>query len=219
MNFKRAALCTIVAMLAVVLVYPTDGLRAQSSGIGVEVTPTFGYMFGGKLRGYNGEIDVGDAFSYGVTVSKEVAPGTLAEFSWSGMHAESRLRDFYDFTTDENFDMKVNYYLLGVTQYWQAGSDNIFPYGLMSLGASSHEVSNSVNIANSTEWLFSMGFGLGAKIFLSERIGIRLQGRFLMPVMWGGVNLWCGTGGCGTGVSVTSGMLQGDLTGGLIFKF
>ena len=183
------------------------------------MTPTFGYMFGGKLRGYNGEINVGDAFSYGITVGKEVAPGTVAEFSWSGMQAESRLRDFYDFTVDENFDMKVNYYLLGVTQYWRSGADNILPYGLMSFGASSHEISNSVNIANSTEWFFSMGFGMGAKILLSDRIGIRLQGRFLMPVMWGGGSFWCGTGGCGAGLSVTSGMVQGDLTGGLIFRF
>lgn len=218
---KSLTTLALSVTLTLMLCLPTQVAYAQpeDANIGLELTPTFGFMFGGRLRGYDGEINVEDGFTYGVTLSKAIRPGTWVEFNWNGMHTMARYRDYFEFTNDENFDMNIDYFLISSTQYWRSGSDNILPFGTIGVGASVHTIENSVNFYDGSEWFFSMQFGLGAKIHLNKRIGIRLQGRMLMPVTWGGVNLWCGTGGCGTGVYTTSSILQGDLSGGLIFRF
>ena len=220
-TFRIGGKVVLIAALAFVLSLPAQEAWAQpeNANIGLELTPTFGYMFGGRLRGYDGEINVDDGFTYGVTLSKAIRPGTWIEFNWNGMQSMAQYRDYFEFTNDEQFDMVVNYFLISSKQTWRTGTDNIRPFGTIGLGASVHTIKNSVNFYDGDEWFFSMQFGLGTNIDLNERIGIRLQGRMLMPVMWGGVNLWCGTGGCGTGVYTTSSILQGDLSGGLVFRF
>ncbi|MBI2794819.1 MAG: hypothetical protein HYX66_09260 [Ignavibacteria bacterium] len=54
----------------------------------------------------------------------------------------------------------------------------------------------------------------GAKLFISDRIGLRLQGRLILPIYFGSLAFYCSGGGCGTGVSGT-GTLEGELSGGL----
>lgn len=59
-----------------------------------------------------------------------------------------------------------------------------------------------------------MVFGGGVKIFPSERIGIRLAGHLYSTIISGGTGFWCGTGGCGVGLSGW-GVWQGDVSVGL----
>jgi len=53
-------------------------------------------------------------------------------------------------------------------------------------------------------------------IWFSDRIGIRLQGRLLMPLYFAGAGVYFGSGGSGLSVGAGSTILQGDLTAGLI---
>ncbi len=215
--YKRSCLFTMIGMMIYFLCLPTSALEAQPEGYtGFEITPTVGYMFGGKLRGYNGELNISDEFSYGIRLSKALNYGTAIEFSWSSMQAEATLRSFYE-SSGERFDMGVNYFLLGVSQAWE-GSDAVQPFGIMGLGASVFSAKGNESVASGDEWFFSAEFGLGVKVHISDFIGLRFQGRFLLPMMWGGAGLWCGSGGCGGGYYTTSAILQGDLSVGLIFK-
>jgi len=66
----------------------------------------------------------------------------------------------------------------------------------------------------SNETFFSMVFGGGVKIFPSERIGIRLAGHLYSTILSSGSGFWCGTGGCGVGLSGW-GFWQGDVQAGL----
>ncbi len=52
----------------------------------------------------------------------------------------------------------------------------------------------------------------------SERVGVMLRGRLMMPMYFGGVGIYAGTGGAGVGVSSVVAPLQGDFNGGLIIK-
>ena len=52
----------------------------------------------------------------------------------------------------------------------------------------------------------------------SEKVGIRLQGRLLMPMYFAGVGLPAGTGGGGVSVNSAIPILQGDLTAGLVLQ-
>ena len=82
-TFRIGGKVVLIAALAFVLSLPAQEAWAQpeNANIGLELTPTFGYMFGGRLRGYDGEINVEDGFTYGVTLSKAIRPGTWIEFN------------------------------------------------------------------------------------------------------------------------------------------
>jgi hypothetical protein len=65
---------------------------------------------------------------------------------------------------------------------------------------------------------FAMGVTGGMKIMFSDRVGIRLQGRLLMPTYFAGVGFYVGTGGSGLSMNAGSVMFQGDFQGGLVFS-
>ena len=56
----------------------------------------------------------------------------------------------------------------------------------------------------------------------TDKIGIRAQGRFLIPITFSGAGMYCGIGTGGSGCSIgTSGwgtILQGDISGGLVIR-
>jgi hypothetical protein len=45
-----------------------------------------------------------------------------------------------------------------------------------------------------------------------------LRGRFMMPMFFGGIGFYAGTGGSGLSLNSYAGIVQGDFNGGLIFK-
>jgi len=58
----------------------------------------------------------------------------------------------------------------------------------------------------------------GIKINASEKVGIRLQARLLMPLWYSGTYFTVGTGGAGYGVSGGIYGVQGDFTAALVIK-
>ena len=64
---------------------------------------------------------------------------------------------------------------------------------------------------------FAWGIKAGVNIWLSDKIGLKLQGGLLSAVQSVGGGLYFGTGGAGAGVSGYSTFYQWTLGGGLIF--
>ena len=147
-NNKNPWLFAIVGMMISLLWPPEQNLLRHSPRDiqALRIAPMVGYMFGGKLRGYNGELKLSDEFSYGVRLSKALNYGTAIEFSWSSMQSEATLRNYYGSNT-ERFDMGVNYFLIGATQAWE-GSDQVQPFGLLGIGASVFSAKENEEIAS-----------------------------------------------------------------------
>lgn len=107
------------------------------------------------------------------------------------------------------------------TNYLQAGTiktfrrDAIAPFlgGNVGLGWFSSDITGS-----STSVFFTVSGVGGAKIYLTDHIGLRLQGRLLMPIFWGNIGFYCGGGGCGAGAGGT-GTVEGELSGGVFVSF
>ncbi len=210
-NYKKF----LIAAITFLLVIPFES-SAQGK---FEITPFAGYMFGGRIRFYEGDLRVEDNVNYGVALSTAVRPDVKIEFSWSQMQSSASFKPIYGYDDlKRSFDVNVNYFQVG--GIWEMDKGKLRPYGLFSLGATWFDAKDSTI---EDDWRFSVALGGGAKIWLSDRIGIRLQGRFLIPMYFSGAGIFCGigTGGSGCGVSVGTGstILQGDLTAGLIFAF
>ena len=108
--------------------------------------------------------------------------------------------------------MTAHYFQIGVLNEMQQGQ--VVPFGIVSLGAAIFEPDKATL---TTEWFFAASLGIGAKVFLSDRLGLRFQGRLLLPMRFAGGGLWCGTGGCNIGVGSSTSFVQADLQAGLIF--
>ena len=204
---------TAIIALAFLLVTP-ETISAQGK---IEITPLVGYQFGGKFRMYEGDLKIKDDMNYGLAISTEMAQDTRLEFIWTSMQTSADFRPYYgyDYLDIGRFNLNINYYQIGGIREFPKGGA-IVPFGSFTLGAVQFTPSD-VNVSES--WRFSIALGGGAKFWLSDRIGIRLQGRLLMPLYFQGVSLYAGTGGAGMGVGAGVPILQGDFMAGLIFAF
>ncbi len=182
----------------------------------IELTPIAGYALNGHINMYNGKFKMDNAAQFGGILSVEVRPGVLGEFSYTRSKTTAQLDKFVG--EKLKYDMAIDYFQLGGVKELSKGP--VVPFGMASIGVTwfnmqSHDVSDHVS--------FSAALGGGLKFFFNDRLGIRLQGRLLMPMYFsgGGLFLGIGSGGPSSGVSVNTGFLtvQGDFSGGLIFRF
>jgi opacity protein-like surface antigen len=202
----------ILPFFAIAL-FASDIAYAQA----IEITPYGGYMWGGRFKGFNGEVDFGDHGNFGIAASTEVRPGSFVEFTWFQMESkDSYVRYYGESHRNRSLNILNNYFQLGMIQ--EVGySEDFRPFGLISFGASHHTPDNDSKYED--EWFFAMTLGGGVKYFFNENVGIRVQGRFMFPMYFGGGGLWCGTGsGCSVGASTYSAFVQGDVSGGLILR-
>ena len=192
----------------------TGNLAAQDHK--VEVTPFGGYLLGGNIKFYEGEFKIEDAACYGGMLAVQIRNGNFIELSYTGMTTMGDWRPYSSYSNDHpagNVDMAVNHFQIGSLNEFPLNNDAIRPYGTVSLGTTWFNIKDD---DADDEWLFSVAAGLGMKYFFNDKIGIRIQARILLPVVYNGGGFYIGTGGSGMYVSSTAPIVQGDFTGGLI---
>lgn len=213
-HFSKLNLAILV-VLATMFVY-LPNVSAQK----LEITPFYGYQFNGKVIGYSGDLNVRDASSYGVMLDIAVKNGMQVELFYS--RSDTRA-DFVEFRgpTFKLTDVSVNYFQLGFLRTAKK-IDNISLYGIGSLGATLFSPSGKDYNETPTDyyfqdwWLFSITLGGGAKVWLSKSVGLRFEGRLLMPITWAGGGFMIGTGGSGLYLGGGSSIFQASLTAGII---
>ncbi len=206
----------VMLVLAVSSFIYTPNVSAQK----FEITPFYGYQFNGKVIGYSGDLNIRDASSYGLMLDVSVQKGMQVELFYS--RSDTRA-DFVEYRgpTYKLTDVSVNYFQLGFLRAVKK-IDKITMYGIGSLGATLFSPSGNRYEGSPKDlyfedwWLFSVTVGGGAKIMFSERIGLRFEGRLMMPITWAGGGFMVGTGGSGFYLGGGSAILQASLSAGLI---
>lgn len=182
----------------------------------IEITPTFGYQWGGSVQGYEGEIVVDDGAQYGLILGYRVQKELVVEFFWSYLASRAEFEPYYLTTVDPDLigrstDLGTHYFQLNAV--WETGRGKAKPF----LGAGAGIVMFSPEDTKyETNIYAAMNFSGGVKIYLSEKFGLRLQGRLLMPLYVSGGGFYVGTGGAGVSVGAGVPILQADLSAGLI---
>ena len=116
-----------------------------------------------------------------------------------------------------NFDVGFNWLLLAGNRYMRKPGSKVEGFGGFMLGAAFINVDNPVNGNSNSATKFAWGFRLGANIWASERVAIKLKTQVMSAVQGAGGGLYFGTGGGGVGVSTYSSMYQFGLGGGIAF--
>lgn len=116
------------------------------------------------------------------------------------------------------FDLGINYILLGATRYFPV-KPAIEPFFGIQLGVGIINVSNPTNGEEGNTTKFAWAVKGGSNIWVSEKIGIKLQADVLSLAQAAGGGVYFGTGGVSPGLSTYSTIFQFALGGGIVFKF
>ena len=135
--------------------------------------------------------------------------GTWLELLYT--HQSSDLT-FKSRDTDLSEPVRVEYFQIGAVQALRPGKT--VPFTSLTLGWTSAKATER----GESESNFSMVIGVGAKIYASERVGLRLQARLPVTFTSGGLGFGFGTGGASAGFYGT-GVVQTDLSAGAFLRF
>lgn len=206
MKNKNANVLTGI-VFAILLVSGTE-VKAQK----VELSPFIGYETGANIYSSYGDLHIGDGMDWGGSLDVGMGGGRYGEFSYS--HMASTLDLESGITNERLCDLAIDYYSLGVLQEIKPDA-KATPYGLFSLGVVNYRPTSG-DISSENKMHVSLAGGV--KIRASDRVGLRLQARLLMPLYYAGTYFTAGTGGAG--VSMGGGIkgVQGDFTAALVIN-
>ena len=202
----------ILAIVLFVIGISVQDLSAQA----IELNGFAGWQLHGKAKLYDGDFQINDAANFGGKLSVALASNTHAEISYMRSDTEGRFFPFIG-SPSELISFSSNYIQLGAVQ--EADFGRVKPFGTIAAGL---VVWSPKTGTLSSKTQFSATVGGGLKIWLTDFLGIRLQGSMLMPMVWNGVGFGCGIGtggaGCGGNVYTRVTPFQGEFSGGLILR-
>jgi hypothetical protein len=205
MNPRLLRTLTVAALLAV------PGIASAQA----KLTPLAGWQWGGTLEFISGDIHINSAASYGGAISVPVRPGYMAEVMYTYQAADVIARPNSGLPDFDLFDLGTHYIQVNGMRYIERPGSKVMPFVVGGLGTTIFDPGKSTFGSFDTQWLFSMSIGGGFLIQTSDRVALRLQSRFLLPVNWASGGLYFGSGGGGFTVSGGSAMPQGDAHLGL----
>jgi hypothetical protein len=206
MKNKRTNL--LIGIVFTILLVSGTQIRAQK----VELSPFVGYETGANIDYSGGSLHISDGMDWGGSIDVGMGGGRYGEFSYS--HIATYLERESGISNERICDLAVDYYSLGVLQEIRPDA-KATPYGLFTLGIVNYRPTSG-DISSENKMHISLAGGV--KIKASERVGIRLQARLLMPLYYAGTYFTAGTGGAG--VSMGGGIkgVQGDFTAALVIN-
>jgi hypothetical protein len=207
----------LLAAAGIMLLTTARGQKAEIGGF-------YGISFNSQIRTYYGQFKVDNKANYGGQLSIALAPETFVELLYN--RTDTKVQYFVPGPSGgQPFNVSIEYYQVGGLQQVDVGSDVLVPFGVVTLGATRFNVTDRVdlegdgsNYYSGDAWAFSATLAGGAKIFLHERLGIRLQARLGMPMLFNGLYLGIGTGGVSSGASMRVPLVQFDLTAGVFLR-
>ena len=203
-----------IPILALVLGSAASTAQARE----VYISPMFGYTTAGSLD--LGEQDLDDVkieggITWGGQLGFSASPGFTFEASYMQQETELSINgDNINPAASRAFDLTVAQ-LHGNFLFEKVGYGNTTrPYFLLGLGATFFNPSGDFD----TESRFSFSIGAGVKVEASEKIGLKIQGKYNPTYLdedYGGV--WCDPFYCYQ-VSDPDYLDQGEFSAGLTYK-
>lgn len=177
----------------------------------IEIGGFYGYNLNTRALTYYGDFTLYNNPNYGGQLSVETAPDLFVELTYN--RSDTEIRYTYN-SADEPLGLSSEYFQIGGLR--QINTDGpVSPFGSFSLGTTRFNLKETYDEARAGDkWFMSAALALGAKVYLGERLGIRLQARMGLPMGLNGI--WLGTGGSGASFYVP--VAQFDFSGGLFLR-
>ena len=157
----------------------------------------------------SGDLDFKSSGWWGVAVDINLPQGAQVELLYTRQDTDLTLKSSGLGTTESIAGTAIEFWHVGGV-YSRFSTGKVFPFTSFTLGGTRYIVDG----APDDTWKFSVILGLGAKVHVNERLGIRAQARLPWTFTNMGAGLGIGTGGVSLGVG-GSGIVGVDLSGGL----
>ncbi len=188
------------------------GISVAGAQMKLELNPFAGYYIASDLyNGYgasvkSGQVGLENSFMWGGRLTASSTRGGF-ELSYTRTGSEVKLKNGTlppisgkpPMTTDKVGRVDFDNYSIDFLGYQPSGNPRVTPFGLIGFGwmVSHPSVDNTfiqqtnVNIASHT--LFNFDFGLGTKIAMSEKVGLRIEGRWRVTdtALTTSSGIWC----------------------------
>jgi opacity protein-like surface antigen len=177
----------------VILTLAAAALLAGASVAGaqahLEITPFAGYYIASDLyNAYsstgNSNVGLTNSAAYGVKLSATGFRGGI-EFSYTRSGSDVKVDHTLSGQPRQNFGhVDIDSYDINFLGYQPSGNPRVTPIGIVGFGWSvTHPtIDSDFNLGSGPQpeshTLFNFNFGLGAKIAMSERLSLRLEGRW-----------------------------------------
>ncbi len=178
-----------------------------------EIFGLAGYLLNGDVTVAEGDLSFDDGFTYGLGIDIPVDRMMSAEINWSMSSSKITLYEYLG-PTREISDINIHHFQAGALIEPEKNK-KVSPFGLLTLGAALYSPVES-NIDD--EWRFSVALGGGFKVNISDKVGLRFQGRLIIPMQFAGGSVYVGTGGAGVSVGTWTTFVEGDFMGGLYVR-
>jgi opacity protein-like surface antigen len=190
-----------------------SGGKLQLSAFAGWVTSSNIYAAGGHLR-------IDPTNSWGAEIAFRGAPGSKIALKWVYYKPDVQfISQSYAYSNSSTFGVDTNYFLIQGEKGFRRGK--VEPFFGGSLGAVVYSPDSfkmgALNYSPSETWYFAFGLAGGAKIFVTEKVALRLGIEMLAPVCFAGTSFYAGTGGAGMAVSGGIPTISGNFTAGLTF--
>jgi hypothetical protein len=178
-----------------------------------------GYLFGGSVDGEGPGVrataSIESAPSYGGFVDVKVRPGAFAELSYSRSQTELSLRRSDGFSYQ--YDLLLQYFQIGGLMEYQVPRAEWFrPTFGGTIGAT--VFTSNDGVASYEEWRLSLLLEIGAKIRLTDFLGLRARVRGFGTFLTDEAAIFCLGGACAVAATGTA-LLQGEVGGGAYLSF
>ena len=170
----------------------------------------YGNYYQGTLKG---------GFIYGGGIEYELGRENSIELFYQRLDTNAPTQ-YYNggiFNQFTDFDVALNYIMLGGNRSFRKPGSMIEGFGGLSVGIAAVNINNPVTRASENATKFAWGMKAGTIIWANNKVGIKLQGQLLSVTQSMGGGIYFGTGGGGAGVSSYSSFYQFTLGGGLVF--
>ncbi len=157
-----------------------------------EITPILGYTLSGSFEdSVTGiKLEVDDSMSYGIILDINQKSDTQIELYYS-LQPTQLMKDEGTFIGYPLFDLDIHYIHLGGTV--GVGNGKVKPYIVGTFGAT---YLNPKQEGLDSETKLSLSLGGGAKLFATDRVGFRIEGRGFGTYFGGNDSVFCSGGNC-----------------------
>lgn len=178
----------------------------------VEITPFGGYVFPARWSAANGSLYFNGNAQYGGSISLGVSRVVDVDFTYNRIDTEIQPEVAGYYTTIDEVPLSLNYYMIGFTKNFRV-NPVVSPFLGFNMGGV-YMAPKETGYYN--YWFFALGADAGVKVYFSKHVGFMAQMQLMMPVQYGGFTFYYGGG---SGVYMSSTLVDFGFTGGLVFRF
>ncbi|MCH2214576.1 MAG: hypothetical protein MK086_05345 [Flavobacteriales bacterium] len=210
----------ILSVLAICITCQLTGQVNANESKGIEISGFYGYRFGGSVdvfyRNELGSININDNAAYGVDLSYRIRERYFINLQWTRQDTDMDFYGYRDISVESLGDLALEYFMISALSDLGPATGPVTPFFGLGGGL---VVATPKERRFETAYRFGFTLQAGARIWLNDRVGLRLRGALLAPMQWGSGGLFCNTSsGCDLGVSASTTILQGELSGGVVVK-